>query len=88
MQPHHFAVTYLCSYPYTKKLNEEEITCSSYRVLCLYFLRRTYRQIRVEICEVVSFHYLRVRCVTLQELLANNMRSLIRDLKKSVNTRE
>ena len=36
----------------------------------------------MEIREVLSFYHLRVKYVTLQELFANNTRSLIRDSKK------
>ena len=36
----------------------------------------------MEIREALSFYHLRVKYVTLQELLANNTRSLIRELKK------
>ena len=41
----------------------------------------------MEICEAVSFYYsrvkyMRVKYVTLQELLANNMQSLIREISK------
>ena len=36
----------------------------------------------MEIREAVSFYHLRVKFVTLQELLTNNMRSLIRDSNK------
>ena len=42
----------------------------------------------MEIPELVSYQYPQVKFVTLQELLANNTRSLIRDLKKCVNTHE
>ena len=42
----------------------------------------------MEIRETVSFYHLQVKYVTLQQLLTNNMRSLIRDLTKSLNTRE
>ena len=38
------------------------------------------KEVCMEIREVVSFHHLRVKFVTLQELHANNTRSLIRDL--------
>ena len=53
--------------------------CFSYRVLCLYSLCRTRKEVCIEIREVVSFFQLQIKCVTLQELHANNMRSLIRD---------
>ena len=36
----------------------------------------------MEIREALSFYHSRVKYVTLQELLANNTRSLIRDSKK------
>ena len=36
----------------------------------------------MEIREALSFYHSRVKYVTLQELLANNARSLIRDSKK------
>ena len=36
----------------------------------------------MEIREALSFHHSQVKYVTLQELLANNMRLLIRDSKK------
>ena len=36
----------------------------------------------MEIHEAVSFYHSRAKYVTLQELLANNMQSLIRDLTK------
>ena len=36
----------------------------------------------MEIREALSFYHSRVKYVTLQELLANNMRSLIRDSNK------
>ena len=42
----------------------------------------------MEIHEAVSFYHSRVKYVTLQELLANNMRSLISDMNKSRNTHE
>ena len=62
--------------------------CYSFRVLCLYFLRETRKEVCMEIPELVSYHYSQVKFVTLQELLANNMRSLIKDSKKCVNTHE
>ena len=77
MQPHHFAIAYLFY-----ALYGEEITYCSYQVSCLYFLCKTCKEVCIKILEVVSFHHLRVKFVTLQELLANNMRSLIRDLDK------
>ena len=58
----------------------EEIMCSSYWVLCLYFLCETRKEVRMEICKVDSFYQLQVKFVTLQELHANNTRLLIRDL--------
>ena len=36
----------------------------------------------MEIREALSFYHSRIKYMTLQELLANNMRSLIRDSKK------
>ena len=42
----------------------------------------------MEIREAVTFYHSQVKYMTLQELLANNMRSLIRDSKKSQNTHE
>ena len=36
----------------------------------------------MEICEALSFYHSLVKYMTLQELLANNMRSLIKDSKK------
>ena len=36
----------------------------------------------MEIREVVNFYHVRVKYVTLQEFLANNTRSLIRDINK------
>ena len=36
----------------------------------------------MEICEAVSFYHSQVKYVTLEELLANNTQSLIRDLNK------
>ena len=49
MQPHHFAITNISLYPYTKKLYEEEIMFSSYRVLCLYLLCETRMEVHMEI---------------------------------------
>ena len=57
--------------------------CSSYQNLCLYFLYKTHKEVHIDINEVVGFHHSRVKFMTLQELLANNMHSLIRDLNKS-----
>ena len=46
--------------------------CSSYQVLYLYFLCGAHKEFCMEIREVVSFHHLRVKFVTLQELFANS----------------
>ena len=55
---------------------------SMHAVLCLSSFCRTRKEVRIEIHEALSFYHSRVKYVTLQELLANNMRSLIRDWKK------
>ena len=82
MQPRHFTITYLCLYPYTKKLFMGNHACFKYPVLCLPSFCGTRKEIHMEIHEAVSFYHLQVKYVTLEELLANNMRSLIRDLNK------
>ena len=56
--------------------------CSSYRVLHLYFLCRTLKEIRMEIHEVVRFHHSQVKFVTLQELHAYNTQTLMRNSNK------
>ena len=43
-----------CLQGYSFKKLYEEITCSSYRVLCLYFLCGTHKEILMEIHEVQS----------------------------------
>ena len=54
---------------------------SMHAVLCLSSFCGTRKEVRMEIREALSFYHSRVKYVTLQELLANNMRSLIRDSK-------
>ena len=63
-------------------LYEEEITCTSFRVLCLHFLHGTRKEVHMEICEVIRFYHSRVKFMILQELLANNKRLLTRDSNK------
>ena len=55
---------------------------SMHAILCLPSFCGTRKEVRMEIHEVLSFYHSRVKYVTLQELLANNTRSLIRDSKK------
>ena len=55
---------------------------SMHAVLCLSSFCGTRKEVRMEIREALSFYHSRVKYVTLQELLANNMQSLIRDSKK------
>ena len=55
---------------------------SMHAVLCLSSFCRTRKEVRMEIRKALSFYHSRVKYVTLQELLANNTRSLIRDSKK------
>ena len=86
MQPHHFAIAYLCSHPYTKKLYPYIRRKS--RVLAiescagLHFLWGTRKEVHMEIREVVSFYHLWVKFITLQALLINNTWSFIRDSNK------
>ena len=54
----------------------------SYPVLCLSSFCGTRKEVHMEIREVVSFYHLRLKYVTLQDLLINNTRSLIRDSNK------
>ena len=56
---------------------------SMHAVLCLSSFCGTHKEVHMEIHEALSFYHLRVKYVTLQELLANNTRSLIRDSKKN-----
>ena len=55
---------------------------SMHAVLCLSSFCETHKEVRMEIREALSFYHSQVKFVTLQKLLANNTRSLIRDLKK------
>ena len=55
---------------------------SIHAVLCLSSFCGTRKEVRMEIHEALSFYHSRAKYVTLQELLANNTRSLIRDSKK------
>ena len=55
---------------------------SMHAVLCLPSFCRTRKEVRMEIREALSFYHSRVKYVTLQELLANNTQSLIKDSKK------
>ena len=55
---------------------------SMHAVLCLSSFCGTCKEVYMEIHEALSFYHLRVKYVTLQELLTNNTRSLIRDSKK------
>ena len=55
---------------------------SMHAVLYLSSFCGTCKEVRMEICEALSFYHSPVKYMTLQELLANNMRSLIRDSKK------
>ena len=55
---------------------------SMHAVLCLSSFCGTRKEVRMEIHEALSFYHSRVKHVTLQELLANNTRSLIRESKK------
>ena len=55
---------------------------SMHAVLCLSSFCGTRKEVRMEIREAISFYYSRVKYVTLQEWLANNTWSLIRDSKK------
>ena len=55
---------------------------SMHAVLRLSSFCGTRKEVRMEICEALSFYHSRVKYVTLQELFANNMRLLIRDSKK------
>ena len=40
----------------------------SYRILCLHFLCGTRKEVCMEVREVASFHYSRIKFVTLEEL--------------------
>ena len=51
-------------------------------VLCLSSFCGIRKEVHMEIREALSFYHSWVKYVTLQELLANNMQSLIRDSKK------
>ena len=55
---------------------------SMHAVLCLSSFCGTRKEVCMEIREALSFYHSRVKYVTLQELLANNPQSLIRDSKK------
>ena len=55
---------------------------SMHAVLCLSSFCGTRKEVHMEIHEALSFYHWQVKYVTLQELLANNTRSLIRDSKK------
>ena len=50
--------------------------------LCVSSFCGTRKEVRMEIHEALSFYHSRVKYVTLQESLANNTRSLIRDSEK------
>ena len=51
---------------YWEALYEGKIMCSSYWDLCIYFLNRTRKEVCIETHEVVSFHHLWVKLMTLQ----------------------
>ena len=51
-------------------------------ILCLSSFCRTHKEIRRKIHEAVTFYHLRVKYVTLQELLTYKMQSLIRESNK------
>ena len=86
MQPHHFGITYLCLYSYTYILRNSlwGIMHVSAIQSCTYLpsvglVRRfVWRFMK----QSVSSYHSQVKYMTLQELLANNMRSLIRDSNK------
>ena len=76
MQPHHFAIATVRSSLWGNH------ACFSYPVLCLSSFCGTRKEVRMEIRKAISFYHSQVKYVTLQELLTNNTRSLIRDPNK------
>ena len=87
MQLCHFAIAYLClyPYPYTKKIFMGKSRMFQLSSLVHILFCGTRKEVRMEIREAVSFYNSQIKYVTLQELPANNMQSLIRDSNKISN---